>query len=251
VNVAKDVQLAMNVDGGTIIEGKKMNKKILVTSGGTQEYIDDFRILTNISSGTLGCLTAMKLREAGAEVFYVCSKTSNQPRICDPLMKVFGIRSVSEAMEMMKKVIIEEEIDAVVHAMAVSDFTFKKDKDIKCKSTDPEAFIEYMRQTIAVNPKIITQIKQWRPETILVGFKFEIGLTKEELVSLAKASIEKNGCDLVIANDKKEMKRLNRHVAQFVYSEKMKQQLNVFDSEAYDKNDISNMILHFLQEVLK
>ena len=165
------------------------NKKILVTSGGTQEYIDDFRILTNISSGMLGYITAVKLQEAGAQVFYVCSKSSVQPTYMDTRV----IQTVTEAMEMMKKIIIEEKIDAVVHAMAVSDFTFKKDIDIKCKSTDPEAFIEYMRQTIAVNPKIITMIKQWRPETLLIGFKFEIGLTREELVTLAEASIEKNG----------------------------------------------------------
>jgi len=131
----------------------------------------------------------------------------------------------------------------------VSDFTFKKDKDIKCKSTDPEAFIEYMRQTIAVNPKIITMIKQWRPETLLIGFKFEIGLTREELVALAKASIEKNGCDLVIANDKKEMKTSGRHVGHFVYSKKIKEKFGCVDYEAYDKEDIANMIRSFLQRV--
>jgi phosphopantothenate---cysteine ligase (CTP) len=226
------------------------NKKILVTSGGTQEYIDDFRILTNISSGMLGYLTAIKLAETGAQVFYVCSKSSVQPTCMDLPMGIRIIRTVNEAMEMMKQIIIEEKIDAVVHAMAVSDFTFKKDKDIKCKSSDPQAFIEYMRQTIVVNPKIITMVKQWRPETTLIGFKFEIGLTKDELITLAQASIEKNGCDLVIANDKKEMKRLGRHVAQFIHSEKMKNLFGCRDFEAYDKDDIANKICSFLKKVL-
>ena len=231
------------------------NKKILVTSGGTQEYIDDFRILTNISTGKLGCMTAMNLADAGAKVFYVCSKSSVIPDDSwspknDGEVEITTIRSVSDAVEAIKKIMTEEKIDAIVHAMAVSDFTFKKDKNIKCKSTDPEAFIEYMRQTIAVNPKIISMMKQWRPEATLIGFKFEIGLTKDELVSLAKASIEKNGCDLVIANDKAEMKRLQRHVAQFVYSDRVKEKHGFMDREAYDKDDISNMILYFLQEIL-
>jgi phosphopantothenate-cysteine ligase len=226
------------------------NKKILVTSGGTQEYIDDFRILTNISSGMLGYMTAIKLAEAGARVYYVCSKSSVQPTCCDRPMNIMVIRTVSEAMEAMKKVIIEEKVDAVIHAMAVSDFTFKKDGDIKCKSSDPQAFIEYMRQTIAVNPKIISMVKQWQPETILIGFKFEIGLTNHELITLAQASIEKNRCDLVIANDKKEMKRLGRHVAQFVHSEKMKNHFDCRDFEAYDKDDIANEICSFLRKVL-
>jgi phosphopantothenate--cysteine ligase len=226
------------------------NKKILVTSGGTQEYIDDFRILTNISSGMLGYLTAMQLAVIGAQVFYVCSKSSIQPTCADRPMDVRVIRTVNEAMEEMKKVIIENEIDAVVHAMAVSDFTFKKDKDIKCKSSDPMAFIEYMRQTIAVNPKIISMVKQWRPETILIGFKFEIGLTLDELTALALTSIKKNGCDLVIANDKREMKEKGRHIGHFVHSEKMKNQFGCKDLEAYDKDDIAFNICSFLRKVL-
>ena len=228
-----------------------MNKNILVTSGGTQEYIDDFRILTNISTGKLGCMTATKLADAGAKVFYVCSKSSIQP---SPLVKgrleITVIKTVNDALETIKKIMTEEKIDAVVHAMAVSDFTFKKDKDIKLKSTDPKAFIDYMSKTIAVNPKIISMIKQWNPETILIGFKFEIGLTNNELVSLAQTSIKNNGCDLVIANDKAQMKKLQRHVAQFVHSEKMKLK-GFYDCEARDKDDISNMILYFLRKVLK
>jgi phosphopantothenate-cysteine ligase len=227
-------------------------KKILVTSGGTEEYIDDFRILTNISSGTLGFMIAQELAANDFDVFYVCSKSSVGQRELSNLTgikRIHQIRSVKEAQDAMQSIIIDEKIDAVIHAMAVSDFTFKKDKDIKCKSTDPEAFIEYMRQTIAVNPKIITKIKQWRPEALLIGFKFEIGLTNEELIALAKASIERNKCDLVIANDKKEMKRLKSHVAQFVFSDEMKA-IGLEDCEASSKDDISNKILNFLQKAL-
>lgn len=229
-------------------------KKILVTSGGTQEYIDDFRVLTNVSTGKLGCLTAMNLSDTGAKIFYVCSKSSEKPDSTwlpknNGKIETVVIKSVSEAVDAIKKIMTEEKIDAVVHAMAVSDFTFKKDKDIKCKSTDPEAFIEYMRQTITVNPKIISMMKQWCPEAILIGFKFEIGLTKEELAALAAASIERNECDLVIANDKAEMKKLQRHAAHFFYSNKMKEK-GLVDEDAYDKSDISNKILDFLTKVL-
>lgn len=224
-------------------------KKILVTSGGTEEYIDDFRILTNISSGALGYMIAQKL-SADFDVYYVCTRSSvSREGLTNCVKKIEQVRSVAEAQDAMQSIIIDEKIDAVIHAMAVSDFSFKKDKDIKCKSTDPEAFIEYMRQTIVVNPKIITKIKQWRPETLLVGFKFEIGLTNEELIGLAKASIEKNKCDLVIANDKKKMKEQKSHVAQFVFSEEMKA-IGLEDCEALNKDDISYKILIFLRKVL-
>lgn len=226
-------------------------KKVLVTSGGTEEYIDDFRILTNISSGALGLITAKRLA-VDFDVYYVCTRSSiGQATLLNVqgIKKIQQVRSVAEAQDAIQSIIIDEKIDAVIHAMAVSDFSFKRNKDIKCKSTDPEAFIEYMRQIIVVNPKIITKIKQWRPETLLVGFKFEIGLSNEELIGLAKTSIEKNKCDLVIANDKKKMKEQKSHVARFVFSEEMKA-IGLEDCEALNKDDISHKILIFLRKVL-
>ena len=225
-------------------------KKILVTSGGTMEYIDDVRVMTNISTGKLGCRIAYSLGEADAKIFYVCGKNALQPGNDIPVTTI-PVRTANDAMEAMKKIIIEEKIDAVVHAMAVSDFTFKRDVPIKCKSNDLMGFIDHMRDTIVPNPKIIGMIKQWRPETILVGFKFEVGISKEDLIALAKASIDKNGCDMVVANDKKEMQKLHGHIAHFIYSDKMIKEhaFSTYD-RANNKDQIADWIKVFLDEVL-
>ena len=241
------------------------NKKILVTSGGTTEYIDDVRVLTNISSGKLGAKIAEELTLKGAQVYYVCGKNAVTPfenenteyylmnngygMLFEPV--ILRVKNANDAMEAMKKIITEEKVDAVIHCMAVSDFTFKRDSAIKCSSSDPEAFIEFMRKTITKNPKIIGMIKQWRPETLLVGFKFEVGKTEEELLALARASIEKNGCDLVIANDKKEMERLQRHAATFVYSPNIQEKFHFLDhSYSKDKSTIADDLVRFLEEAL-
>jgi len=50
--------------------------KILITSGGTREYIDDVRVFTNISSGKLGTINANKFKNDGHEVHYICTKGS-------------------------------------------------------------------------------------------------------------------------------------------------------------------------------
>lgn len=233
------------------------NKKILVTAGGTQEYIDDVRVMTNISTGKLGAKIADELTKAGAQVYYVCGKNSVIPDrwvdlepYRDNMPIVIPVKTARDALEAMKKTIVKEKIDAVVHSMAVSDFTFKRDKPIKCKSNDPEGLIEYLRQTITMNPKIISHIKEWRPETVLVGFKFEVGISEEELIALAEASIQKNGCDLVIANDKKEMERSKEHIARFVYSERVKQKYNYRNFTAKGKDEIALWVKFFLEEVL-
>lgn len=222
-------------------------KKVLVTAGGTQEYIDDVRVLTNISSGKLGALIANELCVHDFRVFYICGKGSVMPN--SSVYHTTIVRTANDAMEAMQKVIINEQIDAVVHSMAVSDFTFIRDKAIKCKSNNPSGFIEFMRQTITITPKIISFIKKWRPETFLVGFKFEVGISEEEIIALARDSIEKNGCDLVIANDKKEMEKMNSHIARFVFSESMHSKFK--DSISQNKYEIALNLRKVLEEVLK
>jgi len=238
-------------------------KKILVTSGGTQEYIDDVRVMTNISSGKLGAAIADKLSMLDNmgfvqnSVHFIRTKRSalTWAEESYPIgrnekwVSVYEIRSAEDAMKTMKRVIIKEKIDAVIHCMAVSDFTFKRSKAIKCKSSDPQAFIDYMRDTIRPNPKIISMIKQWRPETLLVGFKFEVGITHKALIMRAEQSIEKNGCDLVVANDKEEMKREKSHIAHFVYSAKMKK-LGMRNCTVNGKEAIAEKIYKFLDRVL-
>jgi len=189
-------------------------KNILVTSGGTQEYIDDVRILTNVSSGKLGAMIADQLTKDGANVYYIHGKGATMPQVSPK--GAISVRSAMDAMEAMKTVVTEGDIHAVVHAMAVSDFTFKRSKSVKCKSSDPQAFIEYMRQTITVNPKIISMIKDWKEDLILIGFKFEVGASLATLVSLAMKSIKTNRCDMVVVNDKKEMEKKKEHVARFI-----------------------------------
>jgi len=100
------------------------------------------------------------------------------------IKKAQKINSVNELMEVMEKLVPKS--DVVIHAMAVSDFGFKRDKSIKLKSNDPDAFIDYMRDTITVNPKVLSYIKKWNPECKLISFKFEVGLEHDELVRIAR-----------------------------------------------------------------
>ena len=222
--------------------------KILVTSGGTQEYIDDVRVLTNISSGKLGSTIASTFAtrlDTQAEIHFVYGKNTEVPQ--ESCIK-HSVRTAQEAYDKMLELV--PQVDAVIHCMAVSDFTFRRDTAIKCSSSDPMAFIEYMRQTITTNPKIISKIKnEWNSKVILVGFKFEVGVDHTKLESLAKDSIKKNGCDLVVANDKEEMKRLQAHAAHFFFSDEMRNRGYSFE-QALSKSDIAYCISSFVIQEL-
>lgn len=227
-------------------------KKILITSGGTKEYIDSVRVLTNISSGKLGAMIAQKFsKNKEYKIWYLHGEDAflpDCPNKDNPLAYI-SIKSANDAMVNMRKLITEEKIDVIIHAMAVSDFTFKKDSDIKLKSNDPDAFIEYMKETITPNPKIIGMIKGWNPTCILIGFKFEVDIDHSELIDLARESIQKNGCDLIIANDKKEIERLKSHIAYFVYSDDMQATYGVKGKMVQDKLDIATEIFEFINKI--
>jgi hypothetical protein len=85
--------------------------------------------------------------------------------------------------------------DVVVLAAAVSDYVVKNYVDGKIRSSADFAI------ELEPAPKIISMIKRWSPNAKLVGFKLLVNSTDEELIEASKDSIAKNGCDMVVAND--------------------------------------------------
>ncbi len=224
-------------------------KKILITSGGTKEFIDDVRVLTNISSGKLGALIADVFQEyidfqweKNYEIHYVYAKGSELPNTINQIcfsssnnIKLHEISTVDNLKEIMEKLV--PEMDVVIHAMAVSDFGFEP-AHTKLKSSDPMAFIDSLRSRIKINPKILPLIKIWNPNCKLISFKFEVDLEHDELVHIAKNSMINANGDLVIANDNSEMVREKSHIAYAL--------TNDTETKLYDKLDIANFILNYV-----
>jgi len=202
------------------------NKKVMITAGGTREYVDDVRVVTNISTGALGARMAEGFYREGCKVQYVHAKQSVMPKLNEGILdsatfSSHQIVTVNDLLITMESIIKAFDIDIVIHSAAVSDFTFKRDIPVKLSSNSLESFVEHIRKTIIPTPKIIQQIKIWKPDIFLVGFKFTVGKNLEDLVKIARESGIKSGCDLVIANDKEEMKNAGKHIAHFVDPEKI------------------------------
>lgn len=197
-------------------------KKIVITAGGTSEKIDNVRKITNSSSGKLGMTIANHLLKENDDliIYYVCSKNSLRP--LDKRIKVIEIDDTISLKNKIENLLLNEKIDYFIHSMAVSDYmtdyvtTIERIKaSIKNTSNLEEAFsnIEiingnkissYEDNLVIVlkqTPKIISIIKDLSPQTYLVGFKLLDGVSKEELISVAKKLRDKNKCDLVVAND--------------------------------------------------
>lgn len=245
-------------------------KRVLVTSGGTSEYIDDVRVLTNISTGRLGAIIAETLEAAGHTVTYLCARSAVLPTRStsathadnySPNVVVSTCTDVKSLMEKME--ILVPEHDIIIHAMAVSDFGFKRDKPVKLKSNDPQAFIQHMKENIVINPKILPLIKKWNPDCKVVSFKFEVGRTFEQLAAQALYSMTSTSGDLVVANDKDEMKREQQHIAYIMGHQDnidlvdKNNKYRAFDDgneeyfaiKAIGKQDIANMLVKYVESI--
>ncbi|MDR0684858.1 MAG: phosphopantothenoylcysteine synthase [Spirochaetaceae bacterium] len=180
--------------------------KFLVSSGGTREKIDEARFISNSSTGELGSLAAGAL--AGApdceKVFYVCGIDAARPDT--DKAEIIQVSDTDSAAEAVKNILLKNDVDGIVHAMAVSDYRVKSvktsggvelERGKKIASGEDDLFL-----TLEATPKIISLFPRLAPRALLVGFKLLCGVTTETLIDAAYDLLQKNGCAFVVANDK-------------------------------------------------
>lgn len=184
--------------------------KVAITSGGTREYIDDVRILTNISTGKLGAKIAEKFMSHGHELTCVLPSSAVRPKGYEQDVNIISVTNVKSVMEVMRDLV--PKVDVVIQCMAIGDFTFELDGPVKVGSEGTEAFVEHIRKTIRVNPKVISFYREWNPKAVLVGFKFTVGKSNNDLRKIALELKKKNKLDMVFANDKQNMQEHGAHV---------------------------------------
>lgn len=173
-------------------------KKVLVISGSTSEEIDDIRVITNKSSGTTGVELALNAFERGAEVDLWMGRCSvHVPNFIST--KRFS--STNDLLDM----IAEINKDVIILPAAISDYSPEKKKG-KIPSGK-----ENLNINLKPNPKIIKKIKE-NSQGILVGFKAEFQVPKEELLNRARKRMDDLKLDIMVANDISETTKEENHV---------------------------------------
>tara|TARA_B100000676_G_scaffold49058_1_gene48100 strand:+ start:7535 stop:8740 length:1206 start_codon:yes stop_codon:yes gene_type:complete len=167
-------------------KGDLSGKKILISAGGTTEPIDPVRFITNKSSGKMGYSIAAAARDRGANVTLVSASNMLENPIGIQIKKV---RTSSEMYDVISKEITE--MDAIIMAAAVSDWTPKKYSNSKSKKNGSENWsIDLIKTT-----DIIANIS--KPNLIKIGFAAE----SDNLIQNGKSKIQSKSLDLIVAND--------------------------------------------------
>ena len=161
-------------------------KRVLVTSGATEEYIDGVRVITNHSSGKMGCALAEAAAERGAEVVLVHGRMS----VPVPEGVAKAVR-VHTTLEMMDAVLAETEAaDVIVMAAAPADYRPKETFTSKLKS-------ETLTMEFIKNPDIAKAVGERKGGRKLVVFSAET----DGLIANAKKKVASKNADLAVAND--------------------------------------------------
>ncbi len=178
-------------------------KKILITSGGCLEKWDQVRGHTNLAKGTIGRMLAEEAMKKGAYVIYLHGYFAEKPNATNTQLELHPFEGIIDLQDKMKSMIIHEKIDAVIMAAAGSDWLVEKICDQEGNvldmngkiSSDIAPIIHFQKA-----PKILKQIKQWDPETVLVGFKLESAMNEGELIRRANERMGQAKANLMIAN---------------------------------------------------
>ena len=170
-------------------------RHVVVTAGGTREYLDPVRFLGNRSSGMQGYALARAAVARGAEVTLVAANVT----LPDPAgVKVVRVETTAELRDAV--LAAATSADAVVMAAAPADYRPSTVSETKIKkAADGSAPPLQLEQT----PDILAEISRdrARPGAVIVGFAAETGDATTPVLELAKAKLARKGCDLLVLND--------------------------------------------------
>ncbi len=162
-------------------------KRVLITSGPTQEPIDDVRFLTNKSSGKMGAAIARAALLMGAEVVVIAGPSS----AAYPLSA--NVVRVRTAEEMLTQALhFAPTADLIIGAAAVADY--RPEVKVAGKLRRKEAT---MSLQLVANPDVIAEVAKKNRSKKIIGFAAEPSTDLSE----AQAKLARKGLHAIAVND--------------------------------------------------
>ena len=172
------------------------NKKILVTSGSTIEFIDPVRVISNLSSGKMGQALVNEALEQGAHVTHISGNSLLKP-LTNRNLKNIQVTTSEDMYEQVTSELSSKKYDIAIMAAAISDFKMNQVNKKKIRSRG------HNKLTIDLFPtkKIINYIKLVDKNIFLVGFTAYHDVSNSFLISRANEKLKESSSDIIIAND--------------------------------------------------
>lgn len=163
-------------------------KKVLITAGATREAIDPVRYITNHSTGKMGYALAKIAMRRGADVTLITAPTNLPAPLFADVVPVVSAQEMFDAVKERAP-----QMDIIIKAAAVADYTPVSVSDEKIKKKDGDLSLPMRRTT-----DILAYLGEHRkPGQFICGFSMET----ENLVENSKKKLQKKNADLIVANN--------------------------------------------------
>jgi len=177
--------------------------RILITAGGTREYIDPVRFISNASSGRMGYALARAAIKAGHEVTLITAPTCQKP---PAKAKLVNVETAAQMFEAVKKHF--SRCDCLIMAAAVADYTPVRPAKAKIQKTGNSITIKLkpttdilkwagkQKQLNCRRAKHLTSKADAAKGKIVVGFALEDKAVRVR----AEMKLKEKNLDMIIAN---------------------------------------------------
>ena len=164
--------------------------RILITAGGTREYIDPVRFISNASTGKMGYALARAALIAGHKVTLVTTLEKSKIKNQKSEMRIIPVETASEMFDAVKKYF--PRCDCLIMAAAVADYTPTRPAKTKTKREN---------KTLTIKLKSTPDIAKWagnhkKKGQIVIGFALE----DKALRNRAEKKLKEKRLDMIIAN---------------------------------------------------
>ncbi|MGB8226875.1 MAG: phosphopantothenoylcysteine decarboxylase [Sedimentisphaerales bacterium] len=205
----------------------KSNKlHFLITAGGTREYIDPIRFITNASSGKMGYALARAAIKAGHKTTLITTVKNSE-------LKIVEVETADQMFKAVKKHF--KKCDCLIMAAAVADYAPAKKSKVKIKKS---------KKDLVIRLKPTVDILQWAGKNkakgqIVVGFALE----DKNLRQNAEKKLKDKNLDMVIVNN---LAAIGREKAAVQIKQKSGRWIKM---PAAEKNKIGAKIIHLIQNL--
>jgi phosphopantothenoylcysteine decarboxylase/phosphopantothenate--cysteine ligase len=187
-----DIESVVDYSIRVLSNHKLKDKRILITSGSTIEYIDPIRVISNKASGKFGVEIAKEAYRLGANVTLIYGHGNAKiPAYIDTIR-------VDTSEDMFNFIINNiKDYNILIMSAAITDY-----KPIKSSKNKIDT-IENPRLTLELEftKKIIDIVKDINRDIFLVAFKALYNVSDDELIAKAKAKLKESNANLIFAND--------------------------------------------------
>ncbi len=196
--------------------------RFLVTAGNTRERIDDVRDWGNVFTGNTGYRIARAVAQAGE----VDLLTSNRTHLTELRAQISTAQPIhghpftshAELKSLLGSLMHKHRYDAVFMSAAVADYRPVRVYAVTAREPSSEpgeerwtvrdvqgGKVKSTHARIAVlgeqTEKLVDLFRTtWKHAGLLVKFKLEVGLSRDELLRVAEASRVASGADYLVAN---------------------------------------------------